>query len=412
MRDYPIPFNEEARLEALENVPGLCKDNEALFDDLCDATRKLLGCPIAHVSVVEESHQWFKSVIGVELDELPKSHSFCTHTIMTDSEMVVPDLSADPRFERHPMVAEGGPKARFYAGVPLVLSSGFRFGSLCALDYVAHEPPSEMQLEVLRALGRAVVSALEKAPAAPSAPAARQAGPENFVTLVGHELRTPLTVILGGLKLLEFRLKDPIERELTASSRRASEHLAQLIESILVFSDASTGELSLNAQPTMLSDILRGAVDTHGLSAEGRTRTLSVHDGSAGHAVNADPEHLHMALTALMLNSLCHGAGDISVGAQLNAAGALEITVRDEGTIDDHVALSQLYEPFVTGGDIDTRGTGGGLGLGLPLTRKLIELHGGEFEVIAEPTHTTALIRLPHWRVAPEALKAQAFATV
>src|SRR6056297_830901 len=83
-------------------------------------------CPIAHISVVEDDTQWYKSVVGIELDRMPKDNSFCAHTIMSGEPMVVPDLSTDPRFEAHPMVAEGGPGARFYAGVPRILSSGQR----------------------------------------------------------------------------------------------------------------------------------------------------------------------------------------------------------------------------------------------------------------------------------------------
>ena len=139
MRTYPIPFNEEARLRAVFDIPGLTAQNEALFDTICEATRTLLDCPIAHISVVEEDSQWYKSVVGMHLDPMPKDTGFCAHTIMSDAPMIVPDLSKDARFERHPMVAKGGPEARYYAGVPLILSSGHRFGSLCALDLKPHE---------------------------------------------------------------------------------------------------------------------------------------------------------------------------------------------------------------------------------------------------------------------------------
>ena len=129
MRTYPIPFNEEARLRAVFDIPGLTAQNEALFDTICEAARTLLDCPIAHISVVEEDSQWYKSVVGMHLDPMPKDTGFCAHTIMSDAPMIVPDLSKDARFERHPMVAKGGPEARYYAGVPLILSSGHRFGS-------------------------------------------------------------------------------------------------------------------------------------------------------------------------------------------------------------------------------------------------------------------------------------------
>ena len=136
MRTYPIPFNEEARLRAVFDIPGLTAQNEALFDTICEAARTLLDCPIAHISVVEEDSQWYKSVVGMHLDPMPKDTGFCAHTIMSDAPMIVPDLSKDARFERHPMVAKGGPEARYYAGVPLILSSGAGAESRNAIGWV------------------------------------------------------------------------------------------------------------------------------------------------------------------------------------------------------------------------------------------------------------------------------------
>ena len=100
-----------------------------------------------------------------------------------------------------------------------------------------------------------------------------------------------------------------------------------------------------------------------------------------------------------MLNSILHGGKTITVKTNFCADGHIEILIEDDGNMDDHVDLAQLYKPFVVGGDVEKRGTQGGLGLGLPLTRKLVELHGGEFEVRTSETSTTACIRLPKWRL-------------
>ena len=82
LRTYPIPFNEEARLRAVFSVAGLREENTGVFDAICEATRTLLDCPIAHISVVEDDTQWYKSVVGIELGRMPKDNSFCAHTIM------------------------------------------------------------------------------------------------------------------------------------------------------------------------------------------------------------------------------------------------------------------------------------------------------------------------------------------
>ncbi|AXI52325.1 MAG: GAF domain-containing sensor histidine kinase [Sulfitobacter sp.] len=398
MRTYPIPFNEEARLRAVFDIPGLTAQNEALFDTICEAARTLLDCPIAHISVVEEDSQWYKSVVGMHLDPMPKDTGFCAHTIMSDAPMIVPDLSKDARFERHPMVAKGGPEARYYAGVPLILSSGHRFGSLCALDLKPHEYPSEKQIALLTDLGRIVVAALERSQ--PEAPEVQQdkTAQSTFLTLVGHELRTPLTVLFGSLKLLEVTASNGTNPTLIHSARRSVDHLTKLIETILSYSNASTGELRLNEQNCDLGAILSAVAGLQFPTTDAAAKTVTLRDTVMLDTLHVDAEQIELAVTALVLNAVMHGGTDITLETFQDMDGNIEISVRDNGSFDDHVELAELYKPFVVGGSLDHRATKGGLGLGLPLTRKLVEMHGGDFEVHAEADHSRAVIRLPAWR--------------
>ena len=399
MRTYPIPFNEEARLRAVFSVPGLGEENAAVFDAICEATRKILDCPIAHISVVEDDTQWYKSVVGIELDRMPKDNSFCAHTIMSGEPMVVPDLSKDPRFEAHPMVAEGGPGARFYAGVPRILSSGQRFGSLCGLDLVPHEAPSDQRMAILADLGKAVVAALEGVPPTPIDHREGETAKSTFITLVGHELRTPLTIVFGSLQLLEATAESGVNKSLLGSARKSTKHLMDLVEATISYSDASTGELRLNEHVCSLEDLLGDTAEMNLPGADGTVKSVSVADELLTIPVYIDPNQVRLALNALLLNAVNHGGQNITVGSRLDGSGNIEILITDDGRLDANVELAALYEPFVVGGDINNRDTRGGLGLGLPLTRKLVELHGGEFEVIAADSHTSAVIRLPSWRV-------------
>ncbi|QFT64447.1 GAF domain-containing protein [Roseivivax sp. THAF30] len=398
MRNYPIPFNETERLAALAEVAGLRDDNSALFDHLSDMVRQLFDCPIGHISVVEDEGQWYKSVVGMELGPMPKEHSFCVHTIMSDDVLVVPDLSKDPRFADHPMVAEGGPGARFYAGVPLVLNSGYRIGSICALDVTPHEAPTPQQLDLLRTLGKTVVAALEKAPAE-GASDAPPSGPSTFIDLVGHELRTPITVMLGGLRLIEATGAASAASALAKSARRSAEHLDQLVETIIRYSNAATHELLLHEQTAGLKALLEEVVDIHRPSAEDAEKSLVLDQDVPDIDLQIDTDQIKLALTALLLNAHVHGGRYMTVRAAFDADGHLEIVVTDDGKLDDKLDLQELYKPFVVGSRLPQRGTQGGLGLGLPLTRKLVELHGGEFEVRPLAHATEAVIRLPKWRM-------------
>ncbi|SEK66776.1 GAF domain-containing sensor histidine kinase [Pacificibacter marinus] len=399
MRTYPIPFNEEARLRSVFAVPGLSDANTGVFDAICEATRKILDCPIAHISVIEQDTQWYKSVVGIDLDRMPKDNSFCTHTIMSGAPLVVPDLSKDPRFETHPMVAKGGPGARFYAGVPLTLSSGQRFGSLCVLDLVPHDAPSDHQMAILCDLGKAVVAALEGIPPNPVERTNDYTVKATFITLIGHELRTPLTILFGSLQLLEATAQGGLNASLLSSARKSASHLTGLVETIIAFSDASTGELRLNEKVCTLEDLLKGTAELVLPGADGELRSIEFTDDAQITPIYIDPDQIMLALQALALNAINHGGHKITVARRIDASGNVEISVTDNGALDDNVELAALYEPFVVGGRLDNRDTRGGLGLGLPLTRKLVELHGGEFEVQATKDSTCAIIRLPAWRL-------------
>jgi GAF domain-containing protein len=163
-QNAPLPPDEPARLAALHALNVLDTAPEERFDRFtADACREF-DVPYALVSLVDEGRQWFKSRQGVDIQETPRDQSVCTHAILADSVLQVPDLRADDRFADSPIVA-GPLDLRFYAGAPLVLSDGSRVGTLCIGD---RRPRvlSESQLEQLQQLAHAVRDELESAVAA------------------------------------------------------------------------------------------------------------------------------------------------------------------------------------------------------------------------------------------------------
>jgi len=89
--------------------------------------------PIALLTLLTPTRQWFKSRHGLDMVETPRSWAFCNHTILQKGVLVAEDLAADERFATNPAVA-GGPGFRFYAGCPVVDPDGFAVGSLCVID--------------------------------------------------------------------------------------------------------------------------------------------------------------------------------------------------------------------------------------------------------------------------------------
>ncbi len=155
-----VPDDENRRLDALRACAVLDGQPESTFDDLTTLAGQLCSAPIALISLVDQSRQWFISRVGTDLTEIGNEYSFCVHSIGHGDELFeVEDARLDSRFRDNPLVT-GTLGVRFYAGVPLTLRDGLRLGTLCVLD---RSPRSltQSQSTALRTLARQVVAHLE-----------------------------------------------------------------------------------------------------------------------------------------------------------------------------------------------------------------------------------------------------------
>lgn len=106
---------------------------EDRFERITRLARRALDVPVAAVTLVDTSKQWFKSVVGWGVSELPVDKSLCQWTLESGSVTVIEDLASDPRTDEHPLVT-GGPKFRCYAGSPLKNDEGITVGTFCIYD--------------------------------------------------------------------------------------------------------------------------------------------------------------------------------------------------------------------------------------------------------------------------------------
>jgi adenylate cyclase len=158
-----LPFEElkkeKARLKALHDQNILDTGSDEDFDRIVKVASFICGTPISLISLVDTDRQWFKSRIGLEVEETPRSVSFCSHAIQQEGIMEIEDASKDIRFKDNPLVT-GDPNIRFYAGTPLVTENGLKLGTLCVIDKVSKTLTQE-QKDCLESLSKQVMDQIE-----------------------------------------------------------------------------------------------------------------------------------------------------------------------------------------------------------------------------------------------------------
>ena len=154
-----LPNNEVARIESLKSFKILDTDPEDAYDDLTRLASFICGTPIATLTFVDTSRQWFKSKIDLAPSETPRDVAFCAYTILENKTLIVQDALEDDRFRDNPLVLED-PAIRFYAGSPLRDSDGNNIGTICAMDRKPRQLSDE-QIRALESLARQVMVLLE-----------------------------------------------------------------------------------------------------------------------------------------------------------------------------------------------------------------------------------------------------------
>ncbi len=138
MQEAGLAKNEASRVATLHGLGILDTPREDRFDRYTRIAARAFGRPIALISLIDQRRQWFKSAVGIDIDETPRETSFCGHAILGDGVFEVQNARLDPRFRDNPLVV-GPPSICFYAGAPLIAPNGHRLGTLCIIDHVPHQ---------------------------------------------------------------------------------------------------------------------------------------------------------------------------------------------------------------------------------------------------------------------------------
>lgn len=203
---------------------------------------------------------------------------------------------------------------------------------------------------------------------------------DEFLAMLGHELRNPLSAISSAAALIDL----PGAGLETASRARQiigrqSQHLSRIVDDLLDLSRAMSGKILLARRPVDMASLVGACLDT--FRATGRTAGYRIDVDLAPNWVDGDPTRLEQIATNLIDNALKYtpsgGSIDIRIGSEDDE---VLLTVSDTGVGIAPDLLPHVFDVFVQG-TISLDRAQGGLGIGLSLVRRLVELHGGSVSV-------------------------------
>ena len=141
--------------DLLETAP------EEPYDDITQLAAMVTGCPVAYISIFDDTRSWLKSSYGLPPNRPPRPRelSLCSPTSCQSDLLIVPDLSQNPRYADLPAVTNP-PHAKFYCAMPLINPEGYALGTLCVWDPRPRELDADQQ-QAVRRLARLVLEQLE-----------------------------------------------------------------------------------------------------------------------------------------------------------------------------------------------------------------------------------------------------------
>ena len=207
----------------------------------------------------------------------------------------------------------------------------------------------------------------------------------RFYASMSHELRTPINAIIGYNTLLLDHIYGELNEKQTHGLQRthkAANHLLELVNDVLDLSKIEAGKIELTLQPVPFPGIIEDLFVTVRPLADEHETHLELRVDGPPKAIISDPRRVRQILLNLLSNAIKFGRGKpILVEVSLGAADHVEIAVTDEGEGINPEDLPRIFDEFV---QLSNSQQFGGTGLGLPISKRLATLLGGELRVTSE----------------------------
>jgi signal transduction histidine kinase len=376
---------------------GSIKGIPTILDIVC----RISGMRFAAVARVTEG-RWIACSVRDDIafgvkpgGELKVETTICHEIRQQGQTVVIDNVALDPEYCSHHTPRIYGLQS--YISVPVRLSDGSFFGTLCAIDTEPRKLKTPEVIDMFEMFAEMIgthlsaVKRYELSEASLLGERAASALREQFIAVLGHDLRNPLSGIDGGMRLL---LKTPLNDRATTIVGMVQDsvrRMSGLIDNVMDFARGRLGGgLSLERKPNVdLERILRGVVAELQTGGQGRVIESDLH---IGEKIDCDPRRIGQLVSNLLGNAIAHGDGKPVRLSASTQDGMLELSVANAGEPIPPAVMENIFQPFTRGA---IRPNQQGLGLGLYIAHEIARAHGGDLTVTSAVGETRFTLRMP-----------------
>jgi PAS domain S-box-containing protein len=383
--DYEVTLARVAQL-AVPDVADWCAVN--VLEQGQSASKQVA---VAHVDPAKVE---FARELGRRYPPDPNSPRGVPNVLRTGRSEIYPEVSdelveAGAQNEDHLRILREL-RLRSAMVVPLI-ARGRVLGAMTFVYAHANRHYSESDLEFAEILAQRCAVAIDNARLYAAETRARKNADlanhakDEFLAAVSHELRTPLTAIMGWVKLLSSPLLEETRKSRAlATIDRNTVAMAELIDDLLDMSRIVSGRLRIDRQRVELATVLEAAIESIRPAAEAKNITIRLSLDAKPAVLTGDPMRIQQVIWNLLSNAVkfTPRGGRVEVVLE-HVDSSAEIRVTDSGRGITPAFLPYIFDPFRQEDATSSRARGG-LGLGLAIARRLVELHGGQITVHSE----------------------------
>jgi signal transduction histidine kinase len=390
-----------ADIDAIQRIDAVPR----ILEIICRST----GMGFAAIARVTEA-RWICCAVRDEIEfglkpgaELILETTICHEIQQSHQPIAIDHVAEDTVFRNHHTPARYGFQS--YISIPIILTDGTFFGTLCAIDPRPARVNNAETLGTLKLFAELIASHLDAMDRLEASQAIllgeRQTSElrEQFIAVLGHDLRNPLGSIAAGVRMITKAKSMQSAIEIAGMMQGSITRMSQLIDNVLDFARGRLGGgLTLNCHSNepveqMLNQVVAELRSSH------MDRQIETHFDLM-ESINCDTPRLAQLFSNLVGNAITHGSPDKPIVARAATKdGIFELSVANAGRPIPAAVMAQLFQPFYRG---TVKRSLQGLGLGLFIASEIARAHKGTLEVSSTTADTRFTFRMPTGLTAAE----------